>query len=66
VDIHIIADKNSLKCDDKVIEALYSAYRSIFNSKYEINFYDIPVELYVELENSPRVSNGVYSIKQDK
>ncbi len=66
IDIHIITEKSSLKCDEKIAEALYGAYRSIFNSKYEINFYDIPVELYVEIEDSPRVSNGIYSVKQEK
>jgi predicted nucleotidyltransferase len=66
IDIHIITEKSSLKCDEKIAEALYGAYRSIFNGKYEINFYDIPVELYVEIEDSPRVSNGIYSVKQEK
>lgn len=62
LDIHIIADTSSLKCPDQLYPLLYSAYRSLFNNKYNISFYGIPVEIYVEVENSPRVSNGCYSV----
>lgn len=65
LDIHIIADTKSLSCPDNLYPALYSAYRSLFNKKYNINFYGIPVELYVEEEDTPRVSNGIYSVVQN-
>lgn len=65
LDIHLIADSTTLKCDPKLVDALYSAYRSIFNSKYDINFYNIPIELYVETELSKRISAGVYSVLQE-
>lgn len=66
LDIHIVVDSESLKCPENVVNALYSAYRSLFNKKFDIDFYGIPVELYVETENSARVSNGVYSVTYDK
>jgi hypothetical protein len=59
-------DSKSLKCPEHIVNALYSAYRSLFNKKFDIDFYGIPVELYVETENSARVSNGVYSVTNDK
>lgn len=62
LDVHIIADTSTLNCPDNLYPALYSAYRSLFNKKYNIEFYSIPVELYVEDSESPRVSNGVYSV----
>jgi hypothetical protein len=31
----------------------------------DISIYGIPVEIYVETEDTGRVSNGVYSIKND-
>ena len=34
----------------------------IFNKKFDISFYDIPVELYVETDEMPRISNGCYSV----
>lgn len=66
LDIHIITNTKSLDYPEELIAALYGAYRSIFNSKYEINFYNIPIELYVETEDSARISNGVYSVKNNK
>jgi len=66
LDIHIITDTSSLNCPDNLYPALYSAYRSLFNKNLDIEFYGIPVEIYIETEESPRVSNGCYSVSQDK
>lgn len=49
LDIHIIADKDSLDCSEEVYNLLYGAYRSLFNKNYDINIKGIPVEIYVEL-----------------
>lgn len=49
LDIHIIADKDSLDCSEEVYNLLYGAYRSLFNKNYDITIKDIPVEIYVEL-----------------
>lgn len=62
LDIHIIANTKNLACPDNLYAKLYSAYRTLFNKKFDINFYDIPVELYVETDETPRVSNGCYSV----
>lgn len=50
LDVHIIADTDGLECPEKHLSKLYSAYRSIFNKKFDIDFYGIPVEIYVEIE----------------
>ena len=65
LDVHIIADTKNLQCPDNLYPKLYSAYRSLFNKKFNIDFYDIPVEIYVETDETPRVSNGVYSVMKD-
>ncbi len=62
LDLHIIVDTGSLECPDNLYSKLYSAYRSLFNKRLDIDFYGVPVELYVEDEGTPRVSNGVYSV----
>ena len=36
------------------------------NKSLDITIYDIPLELFVETEDSARVSNGVYSVKKNK
>lgn len=64
LDIHIILNNKNL--EPKIAESLYGAYRSIFNKNYDINIYNIPVEIYVELPGASRISNGVYSIKNEK
>jgi len=66
IDVHILADTKSLDDPKKLYTKLYNAYRRIFESKYDITFYGIPVELYVETEDNPVVSNGIYSIMYDQ
>lgn len=62
VDIHIVADTKIFDENAELYQKLYDAYRRIFENKYDINFYGIPVELYVESGINPVVSNGIYSI----
>ena len=66
IDLHILANVKATEYEKEVAAALYSAYRSLFNKNLDIEFYDIPVEIFVETEDSPRVSNGVYSVKKNK
>lgn len=66
LDIHIIADTSSLHCPDHLYPLIYSAYRSMFNKKFDISFFGIPVELFVETEDIATISNGEYSVKDDE
>jgi hypothetical protein len=66
IDLHIIANTKAVNYPEELGEAIYSAYRSLFNKQLSITIYDIPLELFVEIEDSPRVSNGVYSVKKNK
>lgn len=65
LDIHILMDTSDYKCPDNLYPLLYSAYRSLFNKRMNISFYGIPVELYVETEDSALQSNGIYSVLKD-
>lgn len=60
LDVHIITEH--IDAPENLYDKIYSSYRSIFNKKLDIEFYDIPVELYVESEDIPTVSNGCYSV----
>jgi len=62
IDLHIIAETESLEDSAKLYPKIYKAYARIFGNKFEISFYGIPVEIYVETEADPVVSNGIYSI----
>lgn len=66
IDLHIVADTKTSKYEPAVYKALYSAYRSLFNKQLDIKIFDIPLEIFVETEETPRASNGVYSVKKDK
>jgi predicted nucleotidyltransferase len=66
IDLHILANTKSTKYSQEVAEALYSAYRSLFNKSLDIKFFNIPLEIFVETETSTRVSNGIYSVKKNK
>ena len=66
IDLHILANAKAAKYDEEIAAALYGAYRTIFNKNLDITLYDIPLEIFVETEDSVRVSNGVYSVKKNK
>lgn len=66
IDLHIIAETKSFEESADVYAKLYRAYGRIFGNKFEISFYGIPVEIYVETEANPVVSNGIYSVMFDK
>jgi predicted nucleotidyltransferase len=66
IDLHILTNTKATKYDEEVAAALYGAYRTLFNKNLEIEFYNIPVEIFVETEDSARVSNGIYSVKKNK
>lgn len=64
LDVHIIADE-SFDCESEHLQIIYNAYKSLFNSKYDITIKGIDVELYVENEaKMTNVSTGIYSMNK--
>jgi predicted nucleotidyltransferase len=66
IDLHILANAKAADYDAETAAALYGAYRTIFNKNLDITLFDIPLEIFVETEDSNRVSNGIYSVKKNK
>lgn len=75
LDIHIVANTEKLGSESNLYPILYDKYKSLFNDKYDIDFYGIPVEIYVETsdtkleeERKPSAlkSNGIYSVMNNK
>ena len=66
IDLHILANAKVTDYSPEIAAALYGAYRTIFNKNLDITLYNIPLEIFVETEDSARVSNGVYSVKKNK
>jgi hypothetical protein len=65
IDLHLVADTSELEDPDGLYPIIYQAFKSAFNKKYDIEFYGIPVEVYIESDNTALVSNGIYSIMYD-
>lgn len=66
IDIHIIVDMEDVNVNPYLLRLLYDYIKSSFNDKYEIMVKGHEVELYLEDIKTTAVTNGVYSIKQDK
>jgi hypothetical protein len=65
IDLHIIADFSQVQCDREV-EELMDSKRLLYKQTRDIDVYGIPVELYVEDQDHPAESGGVYSILSNK
>lgn len=65
LDIHIIADTSKIEDTLNLHKVIYNAYKSAFNKKFEIELNKVPVEIYVETQDTPLVSNGIYSVMND-
>lgn len=66
IDLHIVADFESVTCDTDLLQIALNAEKTRFNQDYDITIKGIPVELYVEDVKAGTNSNGIYSIKFDK
>lgn len=63
LDIHILLEQSQL--DNDLYPKLFDAYRRLFMKKYSVQFFGIPVELYIEEAGLPAVSSGIYSVLND-
>ena len=66
LDIHILADTSKIMDTLKLHKVIYDAYKSNFNRKFEIELNKVPVEIYIETQDTPLVSNGIYSVIKDE
>jgi predicted nucleotidyltransferase len=66
IDLHIVLDFKQFDADEKLIDDLFYAQKSIWNQEHDITVFDYPVELYVQNVNHELVANAVYSVLRDK
>lgn len=66
IDIHIIVNLEDLGVDPYILQVLYDYIKSDFNKKYDIMVKGHEVELYLEDVRSGAVTNGIYSLKQNR
>jgi hypothetical protein len=65
IDLHIIADFDSISCDREVAE-LFDTKRLLYKRNYDLSIHNVPVELYIEDHRMPAVSSGSFSVASDK
>jgi len=62
LDVHLIANFDTVYKNPEVLAALYDLKRSEFNKNHDIKIRGIEVELYVQDVRSNITSNGIYSL----
>lgn len=67
LDVHIIVDLSRIckECPE-IVQYLFDSEKSRFNLNYDISIKGIEVEIYVEDVRSGTVSNGIYSVAEDR
>jgi len=65
IDLHIVADFNTVKCDREVAE-LFDTKRLLYKRQHRLEIHGVPVELYIEDHRTPGVTAGMFSVAQDE
>lgn len=66
IDLHIVVDYEKVHHTCPLVANYLYAQKSLFNKEHDITIYGIPVELYAESHTEKTVSNGIFSIKENK
>lgn len=66
LDIHLITNFELMDASEEILTLLYNALKTKFNRDYEIQIRGIDVELYIEDMKSAAISNGMYSIYENR
>lgn len=67
LDVHVIVNPEMVtEIPEDIQTLIYNMKKSSFNKEFDIKIKGIPVELYVEDMGSSVVSNGIYSVCDDR
>ncbi len=66
VDLHILIDFADVNENEEMVKKFFDAVRSNWNKLHNIMVKGHEVELYVQDEQEPHVSTGVYSLSNDR
>lgn len=66
LDVHIIVNMELMDMSPDAAQIFFNLAKTNFNNRYEISIKGINVEVYVEDINSTAITNGIYSIYQDR
>lgn len=66
IDLHVIVNFDLNYLDNELLQSIYNDKKNDFNKKYDLELYNIPVEVYIEDIKSMNASSGVYSILKNE
>lgn len=66
LDLHIIVNTEAATNCPDLLSKLYDFYRNNFNKKYDISLHGVSVELYLEDVHASTITNGIYSLFQNR
>ena len=66
LDVHIVTNFDTVDISDEILQTVYNLVKTKFNQDYDISIHGVPIELYVENVNSTTLSNGIYSVIEDR
>lgn len=65
IDLHLVVDMSRASHPD-VYKELFNAKKSLYNEQHKITIKGIPVEIYVQDANERHISQGIYSVLDNK
>jgi len=66
IDLHILVDFSEVNDNEDMVKRFFDAVRSNWNKLHDIRVKGHEVEIYVQDEQEPHVSTGVYSLLNDR
>ena len=66
VDLHLIVNYKDVEADTELAKDYFNAKKSLWNRIHDIYIDGFEVEVYVQDENEPHSSTGVYSVMNDE
>ena len=66
LDLQLVVNFEQISDSKELIQALFDLQKTLFNKAHDISIHGVNVELYVEDVNAMTLSNGIYSLFEDK
>jgi hypothetical protein len=66
IDLHIVIDFSTVNSDTDLVEEFFSAKKTFWNNRHDIELKNIDVEIYPQKHDEEHASTGVYSVQDNK
>jgi len=66
IDLHIVIDFSTVNSDTDLVEEFFSAKKTFWNDRHDIELKNIDVEIYPQKHDEEHASTGVYSVQDNE